>query len=1021
MKKKKIARLEAIKKKKVIPKEKTTKILLKKKNSAVKNPTLKKKSLDSIFANEAKYKAIMDHSPHAMFIGIAKGGFMEANQAACEMFGYRKDEFKKLNHVRLFVHDEIFLKKLKERNKGLSINGEVGTGIRKNGHQFPCEIYSNTFKNIDGTMLSISTIADITERKKAEQLLTTTNQLARVGSWEHDLVHKKMYWASVTKEIHEVEEDYVPDMSSALKFAKSKADRDMINEAIVKAVEKGEIINIEFEIITAKGNERWIKLTCTCVHENKRPVRLIGAIQDITALKFSEHEIEKSRQRYKSLFDNSPDIIISTELQGSILEANHRAANLLEDPMDELIGKRLDYFATPESLKILEKNFKEVMILKPVNSTAAIITAKGNEKTLLTSLAPITNDRQIIGLSAIAKDVTLVENYQRQLEFQAKLLNTIQQSVIVVNHEGIITYWNDFASSLYGWTSDEVLGKPMIGIAVPEYGQAEAKTIMEKLSRGETWSGEFVMRTKNNELFIAYILNSPIMDEQGNYKGTIGISSDITNEANAHAFIQLQATLLDSVEEAVIATDLDDKFIYWNKHAEKMYGWTKEEVLGQNTVILDYEDPLTQAEIVKAKLALQQGNSWSGEFKVKNKNDQVFPLFALMSPVIDSKQKSIGILSISHDITKEKIEEAKKEIERLDKETLINTTQDFMWSIDQDLKLLAANHAMIDMIKSQSGKTFERGDLFSFNGHYPEDYAQFFTDVQNRGLAGESFTKEFKSPLTDRWHEITVRPIIKDGDIIGVACYDKNITQQKYLSDKLEQRARELQESNNELERFSYVASHDLQEPLRMVSGFLQLLEKEYKSELDATAQKYIYFAVDGAIRMKQLIADLLEYSRAGNKAGELADNDMNDVVDEVLNVLRVAIKEAQASILCNPLPVLPNTRRTQLVQLLQNLIGNALKYRGSNKPEICIDAIENEHDWVLAVKDNGIGFESTNAERIFDVFQRLHNADKYSGTGIGLSICKKIVERHGGKIWARSTPGTGSTFYFSIPKEFQD
>jgi len=161
----------------------------------------------------------------------------------------------------------------------------------------------------------------------------------------------------------------------------------------------------------------------------------------------------------------------------------------------------------------------------------------------------------------------------------------------------------------------------------------------------------------------------------------------------------------------------------------------------------------------------------------------------------------------------------------------------------------------------------------------------------------------------------------------------------------------------------------------------------------------------------------LLEYSRVGTTKDILGETDMNEVVSSVLNVFKLKIEETNASIVVGHLPVLPNTRRTQMNQLMQNLIGNALKYNISAKPEIIIDAQEDEHSWTFSVKDNGIGFETKFNQKIFDIFQRLHSQSEYSGTGIGLSICKKIVERHGGKIWVNSTEGVGSTFYFSFPK----
>ncbi len=225
----------------------------------------------------------------------------------------------------------------------------------------------------------------------------------------------------------------------------------------------------------------------------------------------------------------------------------------------------------------------------------------------------------------------------------------------------------------------------------------------------------------------------------------------------------------------------------------------------------------------------------------------------------------------------------------------------------------------------------------------------------------------------------------------------------------------EIRQSNEELERFAYVASHDLQEPLRMVSSYTQLLAKRYAGRLDEDADDFIGFAVDGANRMHRLINDLLEYSRVGTRGRELEPTDAEEVLKTVLADLQVAIEESGARITHDPLPTVM-ADPTQLRQLLQNLIGNALKYRGERPPQIHVGCQANGGDeWTISVRDNGIGIDPEHFDRIFQIFQRLHRRNEYSGTGIGLAVCKKIVERHGGRIWVESEPGRGSTFLFTI------
>jgi len=225
----------------------------------------------------------------------------------------------------------------------------------------------------------------------------------------------------------------------------------------------------------------------------------------------------------------------------------------------------------------------------------------------------------------------------------------------------------------------------------------------------------------------------------------------------------------------------------------------------------------------------------------------------------------------------------------------------------------------------------------------------------------------------------------------------------------------ELASSNQELEQFAYVASHDLQEPLRAVTGYLGLIEQQLGDQLDGKVRHHIDGAVQGASRMHTLITDLLALSRVGTRGHALEPADLNAVLDQALEGLGASVRETGATIARDPLPIL-RVDASQMAQLFQNLIGNALKFRGERPPEIHVSAERKPDQWVLGVRDNGIGIESQYFERIFLIFQRLHTRKHYSGTGIGLAICKKIVERHGGAIWVESQPGQGSTFYFSIP-----
>jgi signal transduction histidine kinase len=252
------------------------------------------------------------------------------------------------------------------------------------------------------------------------------------------------------------------------------------------------------------------------------------------------------------------------------------------------------------------------------------------------------------------------------------------------------------------------------------------------------------------------------------------------------------------------------------------------------------------------------------------------------------------------------------------------------------------------------------------------------------------------------------------GDI-AFALYSIELEERRREAAKLKQAIKELERSNIELEQFAYVASHDLQEPLRMVSSYVQLLARRYKGKLDADADDFIAYAVDGANRMQMLINDLLAYSRVSTRGGPFEPTECEAVLEQTLANLQVAITDSGAVVTHDTLPTIM-ADDFQLGQLFQNLIDNAIKFRSEKPPCVHISAERKGNEYVFSVRDNGIGIDPEYADRIFRIFQRLHNRGKYPGTGIGLAICKKIVERHGGRIWVDSQPGRGATFYFTMP-----
>jgi PAS domain S-box-containing protein len=306
-----------------------------------------------------------------------------------------------------------------------------------------------------------------------------------------------------------------------------------------------------------------------------------------------------------------------------------------------------------------------------------------------------------------------------------------------------------------------------------------------------------------------------------------------------------------------------------------------------------------------------------------------------------------------------------------------------------------------------------------FRRVHPQDRDSVLAEKKDSKGRGEPFHCEYRMLARDRrtvWIHDTAE-LVEDAPggrpLQHGVLFD--ISERKRAEQELARKAEELARSNAELELFAYVASHDLQEPLRMVASYTQLLARRYQGKLSAEADEFIGFAVDGATRMQQLIQDLLSYSRLTTRGKALHFTQADAACKSAIENLRESIRESNAQVRVEPLPGV-FADATQLTQLFQNLVGNAIKYRTERRPDICIAANRHGSEWVFTVQDNGIGIESQYFGRIFQMFQRLHTRKEYSGTGIGLAVCRKIVERHGGKIWVESQPGQGSTFLFTIP-----
>ncbi|MDE2388852.1 MAG: PAS domain-containing protein, partial [Betaproteobacteria bacterium] len=302
------------------------------------------------------------------------------------------------------------------------------------------------------------------------------------------------------------------------------------------------------------------------------------------------------------------------------------------------------------------------------------------------------------------------------------------------------------------------------------------------------------------------------------------------------------------------------------------------------------------------------------------------------------------------------------------------------------------------------------------SGYHPQEFMASLWATITKGNIWRGEIKNRAKDGTYYWVDTTIVPFLDDSGVpyqyVGIRT---DVTTYKQLEQKMEEQVTELARSNDELEQFAYVVTHDLQEPLRAISSFVQLLKKYCDHQLDERANDLISHAIAGTSRMQMLIDDLLTYAQV-NANKTLNEIDCEQLLSNVLTDLSVVISECKATVTHDKLPVV-NGIRFQFIQLFTNLINNALKFRRNHPPQIHIGVEENSHEWIFSVTDNGIGIEEQYLERIFRVFQRLHSRREYAGTGIGLAICKKVVEHHGGKIWVKSMPNVGSSFYFTVPR----
>jgi PAS domain S-box-containing protein len=614
------------------------------------------------------------------------------------------------------------------------------------------------------------------------------------------------------------------------------------------------------------------------------------------------------------------------------------------------------------------------------------------------------------------------------------LLEAAPDAMVVVTEGGEIVLLNRQAENQFGYRRGELLGQQVKNI-IPE-GFAE-RLVSDGLRSAEQARAqqigtgtELQGRRKDGSEFPLELMLSPLESAEGVLVTAAIRDISVRRNANKHlAEMEVKhrameeglreceesyRMLLDGIQDyAIFMMDPRGLVTSWNAGAERIKGYRADEIIGHNFSCFFPQEDIEQGKPERVlRMTAASGQHTEQGVRIR-KDGSRFLASVTFTALRDLTGKLRGFSEFSHNLSASKESEAKYR-------GLLEAAPDAMVVVNQGGEIVLLN------LQAEKQFGYRRDELLGqqVKNIIPEGFAERLVsdglrsaedalaqqigtgiELQGRRKDGSEFPLELMlSPLESA-----------EGVLVTAAIRD--ITTRKNAEAALLHNVQDLNRSNEELEQFANIASHDLQEPLRMVASYTQLLAKRYKGRLDSDADEFIAYAVDGSNRMQALIQDLLAYSRAGTNGNAHCKISSESVLKEALKHLRATIEESGALVTHDSLPVL-TTDGTQLAQVFQNLVGNAIKYHSTEIPHVHVSATKNaSNEWIFSVRDNGLGIDPQYFERIFVLFQRLHGREEFKGTGIGLAICKKILERLGGRIWVESQPAKGSTFYFALPE----
>ncbi len=761
--------------------------------------------------------------------------------------------------------------------------------------------------------------------------------------------------------------------------------------------------------------------------ESADGILVTAAIRDISVRKNAEKHLEQ----IEALVTSSTDAIASKTLDGIVTSWNRAAEKMFGYTQREMLGRSMGPMI-PLDRADEEKNIlARIRKGESFNHFETIRRRKNGELfPISVTISPIKDSTgTVIGAANIARDISdrkSAETHLARMEGRYRgLLEAAPDAMIVVDQAGDIVLLNVQAERKFGYSRDELLGQKVTSIILEGFAERliadGTRSAGEALAQQIGTGIELIGHRKDGGEFPIELMLSPLESADGILVTAAIRDISVRKDAEKH-LEQMESRyrgLLEAAPDAMVVVDQNGDIVLLNLQAERQFGYRRDELLGQkvkNIIPDGFAERLIADETRTASEALAQRIGTGIELIGRRKDGGEFPIELMLSPL--ESEEGILVTAAIRDISVRK--NAEKYLAQMEGRYrgLLEAAPDAMVVVNHVGDIVLLN------VQAERKFRYSRGELLGqkVTAIIPEGFAERLIADGTRSAA-DALAQQIGTgiELIGRRKdggefpiELMLSPLESaNGTLVTAAIRD--ISVRKAAEMHLAQKVEELSRSNNELEQFAYIASHDLQEPLRMVASYTQLLSRRYSGKLDSDADEFIAFAVDGANRMQRLIRDLLAFSRVGTKGNDLQNISSEDALSAALINLYGAIEDSGALVTYDCLPTVL-ADETQLIQLFQNLVGNAIKYQAAGIPQVHISATRNDQAiWVFSVRDNGLGIEPQYFDKIFGVFQRLHKREEFAGTGIGLAICKKIVERHGGAISVESQSGLGSVFHFTL------